>query len=190
MFIHKIFVATCTQAVRMCKINVDGEKNTCLILEITLQHNNLLEQTPVTSSNRGSYSNSNRMNMTSEEEINKNNNSNSNCGNKEIKEEIVAVDKQKISESSNTEEWTNLNDNNIHHDLNDDDGDGGGGVNFKSKTNTNTIPTSSNHSVGSIGSITSGNIKKKVIKRRGWKKPKGKSQSKDVLDAYGYNLGN
>mmetsp|Transcript_13664 Transcript_13664/g.15709 ORF Transcript_13664/g.15709 Transcript_13664/m.15709 type:complete len:581 (-) Transcript_13664:303-2045(-) len=118
--------------------------------------------------------------MMPEEVINMNNNSNSNCGNKEIKEEIVAVDKQKISESSNNEEWTNLNDNNIHHDLKDGDGDDG--VNFGPKTNTNTIPTSSNHSVGSIGSITSGNIKKKVIKRRGWKKPKDKP--KRPLSAY------
>jgi len=124
--------------------------------------------------------------MTSEEEINKNNNSNSNCGNKEIKEEIVAVDKRKLSESSNTEQWTNLNDNNFHHDLKDGngdgDGDGDGGANFRSKTNSNTILMSSNHSVGSIGSITSGPIKKKVTKRRGWKKPKDKP--KRPLSAY------
>jgi len=43
-----------------------------------------------------------------------------------MKEEIVAVDKRKLSESSNTEQWTNLNDNNFHHDLKDGNGDGDG----------------------------------------------------------------
>jgi hypothetical protein len=118
--------------------------------------------------------------MTSKEEINNNSNIiDGACSNNEIKiEEIVNVVKPESIESANTEteEWTNLNDNKDNNNKNSNDSDDGSGGVVNSKPNP--LVASSNHSVASIRSAASGNSKKKkVTKRRSWKKPKGKSNS-------------
>ena len=123
--------------------------------------------------------------MTSIEGINKNSSIiDSACSNNEMsKEEILNAVRPESIESANTEteEWTNLNDNKDNNDSktnnnnknsNDSDHGSGGVVNSKSTP----LVASSNHSVASARSAASGNSKKKkVTKRRSWKKPKGKS---------------
>ncbi|OEU15198.1 hypothetical protein FRACYDRAFT_208758, partial [Fragilariopsis cylindrus CCMP1102] len=130
--------------------------------------------------------------MSSIEGINKNSSIiDSACSNNEIrKEEILNAVRPESIESANTEteEWTNLNDNkdnnnskinNNNKNGNDSDHGSGGVVNSKSTP----LVASSNHSVASARSAASGNSKKKkVTKRRSWKKPKDKP--KRPLSAY------
>ena len=123
--------------------------------------------------------------MTSIEGINKNSSIiDSACSNNEMsKEEILNAVRPESIESANTEteEWTNLNDNKDNNDSktnnnnkNSNDSDHGSGCVVNSKSTP--LVASSNHSVASARSAASGNSKKKkVTKRRSWKKPKGKS---------------
>jgi hypothetical protein len=120
--------------------------------------------------------------MTSKEEIKKNSSIiDSACSNNEIKkEEIANVVRPESIESANTEteEWTNLNDNKDNSKNNKNNNDSDHGSNGVVNSKPTPLVASSNHSVASIRSAASGNSKKKkVTKRRSWKKPKGKSKS-------------